>query len=293
MPYRTDVVYRYDGTLDGFLCCVYESYANKEMPAAILGPGDEQLSLLATRDVETDVFRAARVLKSIPARISEDALYLVERVMLTCMPEREKRLLEFLHLGYRKGSMVMDMLHDDAVAPLLAAVTHLGREAHLYLGFVRFTENAGVLAAVIEPKNRVLPLIAQHFVDRYPNESFVIFDRTHREALVSQRGRGRVAPLEALELPDPDDLERAVRALWRRFHQTVGIDQRKNYACQRTHLPLRYRRVMTEFEFDPASRSGAREAIPSDPDARAARLPGDVGKAKPAPIGEHPALVRH
>jgi len=274
MPYRTDIVYRYDGTLDGFLCCVYESYANQEIPAAILGPEDEQLSLLTTREVETDAFRAARVLKSIPARISEDALYLVERAMLTCMPEREKRLLEFLRLGYRKGPMVMDMLHDDAVAPILAAVTHLGREAHLYLGFVRFTQNQGVLASVIEPKNRVLPLIAQHFIDRYPNEAFVIFDRTHREALVAQHGRGRLTPLEALELPDPDDLECAVRALWRRFHTTVGIIERKNYSCQRTHLPLRYRRVMTEFESDPANRDEPREAIPSGPEAHPARLPG-------------------
>ena len=248
MSYRTDVVYRYDGTLDGFLCCVYESYQNREMPAAILGPDNEQLSLLPTREVETDVFRAARVLKSIPARISLDAMDLVERAMLTCMADKEIRLLVFLHLGYQKGPSVMDMLHDDAVAPLLAAVTHLGREAHLFLGFVRFSLNAGVLASVIEPKNRVLPLIAQHFIDRYPNEAFVIFDRTHREALVAQRGHGRIAPLEKLELPEPDNLERAVRALWRRFHTTVGIDQRKNDLCQRTHLPLRYRRVMTEFE---------------------------------------------
>ena len=200
MSIRTDVVYRYDGTLDGFLCCVYESYANKELPAAILGPDDEQLSLLTTREVETDPFRAARVLKSIPARISEDALYLVERAMLTCLPDREKKLLEFLRLGYRKGPMVMDMLHDDAVQPVMSAVNHLGREAHLYLGFVRFTQNAGVLAAVIEPKNRVLPLISQHFIDRYPNEAFIIFDRTHREALVAQQGRGRIAPLESLDL---------------------------------------------------------------------------------------------
>jgi len=274
MPYRTDIVYRYDGTLDGFLCCVYESYANQEIPAAILGPEDEQLSLLTTREVETDAFRAARVLKSIPARISEDALYLVERAMLTCMPEREKRLLEFLRLGYRKGPMVMDMLHDDAVAPILAAVTHLGREAHLYLGFVRFTQNQGVLASVIEPKNRVLPMIAQHFIDRYPNEAFVIFDRTHREALVSQRGLGRIAPLEALELPEPDDLERAVRALWRRFHQAVGIKPRKNYACQRSHLPLRYRRVMTEFEFDPAVQAAPRDPLPESALPEPAHLQG-------------------
>ena len=277
MPYRTDIIYRYDGTLDGFLCCVYESYQNREMPAAILGPEDEQLSLLTTREVETDAFRAARVLKSIPARISMDALDLVERTMLTCMPDKEKRLLTFLHLGYQKGPAVMDLLHDDAVAPLLAAITHLGREAHLFLGFIRFSQNAGVLASVIEPKNRVLPLISQHFIDRYPNEAFVIFDRTHREALVAQNGRGRIAPLEKLELPEPDNLERAVRALWRRFHTTVGIDQRKNDLCQRTHLPLRYRRVMTEFEVVPES-NAAMTIVNSvdEPYIIPARLPSGV-----------------
>lgn len=27
-----DVIYQYDGSLDGFLCCVYESYVYKEAP---------------------------------------------------------------------------------------------------------------------------------------------------------------------------------------------------------------------------------------------------------------------
>lgn len=171
----------------------------------------------------------------------------------------------------------MDMLQDDAVAPLLAAVTHLGREAHLFLGFVRFTQNAGVLASVIEPKNRVLPMIAQHFIDRYPNEAFVIFDRTHREALVARNGRGRIAPLEKLELPEPDNLERAVRALWRRFHATVGIEPRKNDLCQRTHLPLRYRRVMTEFEYVPEERNGQTLPNPNEePVVIPTRLPSSI-----------------
>jgi uncharacterized membrane protein YcaP (DUF421 family) len=145
------------------------------------------------------------------------------------------------------GAGVMDIRYHDAVAPIVNAVGHLEREAHLYTGFIRFTQNAGVLAAVIEPKNRVLSLIADHFVDRYPNDAFIIFDRTHREALVAQSGHGQIVPLESLELPEPDDMERAVRALWRRFHTAIGIAQRKNRKCQRSHLPMRYRRVMTEL----------------------------------------------
>ena len=30
----TDTVYRYDGTFQGFLCCIFESYSRKEIPAA-------------------------------------------------------------------------------------------------------------------------------------------------------------------------------------------------------------------------------------------------------------------
>ena len=29
-----DVVFQYDGTFEGFLCCVFESYVNKEFPIA-------------------------------------------------------------------------------------------------------------------------------------------------------------------------------------------------------------------------------------------------------------------
>ena len=262
MPDRTDIVYRYDGTLDGLMSCVFESYEKKEMPDAILGPEDHQLSFFETREIKTDPARAARVLRSIPARISEEALQLVERAMLTCLPGREKHILAFLRFGFRVGAGVTDLRYHDAVAPITNAVMQLGREAHLYTGFVRFTQNAGVLAAVIEPKNRVLTLIADHFVDRYPNDSFIIFDRTHHEAIVAKNGRGRIVPLEALELPEPDEMERAVRALWRRFHAAVAITQRRNYKCQRGHLPLRYRRVMTEFTSDlsRAKKSPALEA---------------------------------
>ena len=62
--------------------------------------------------------------------------------------------------------------------------------------------------------------------------------------------------------------ERAFRALWRRYYQTIAIEGRINPKCQSTHLPKRYRHVMTEFltdeelekrlpERDPAGSLGA------------------------------------
>lgn len=39
-----DVIYQYDGSFDGFLCCVHDSYIYKEFPIAF--EGDEESCVL-------------------------------------------------------------------------------------------------------------------------------------------------------------------------------------------------------------------------------------------------------
>ena len=41
MPYPADVtdqVYRYDGSFQGFLCCIFESFSRREIPAGVWPP---------------------------------------------------------------------------------------------------------------------------------------------------------------------------------------------------------------------------------------------------------------
>ena len=45
MPAESDLVYLYDGTFDGFLCCVYESVYSRQVPADIQPEEDAQPSL--------------------------------------------------------------------------------------------------------------------------------------------------------------------------------------------------------------------------------------------------------
>ena len=40
----TDTAYCYDGSFAGFLCCVFESYARKEIPAEVCPPEEGQLN---------------------------------------------------------------------------------------------------------------------------------------------------------------------------------------------------------------------------------------------------------
>ncbi|MBQ8953820.1 MAG: DNA metabolism protein, partial [Clostridia bacterium] len=73
MPDRTNLIYRYDGSFDGLLTCVFESYARHELPDAILSPDDEQTMLFEARRVETDYVKSARVLRGVMNKISPEA----------------------------------------------------------------------------------------------------------------------------------------------------------------------------------------------------------------------------
>ena len=50
----TDMVYYYDGSFEGFLCCVFDSYANKEVLTAIYRDEDLVPTLFASRTILTD-----------------------------------------------------------------------------------------------------------------------------------------------------------------------------------------------------------------------------------------------
>ena len=45
-----DVVFQYDGSFDGFLCCVFESYVHKEFPIAFYSD-EECFSLYSVRSI--------------------------------------------------------------------------------------------------------------------------------------------------------------------------------------------------------------------------------------------------
>ena len=245
------VAYTYDGTFDGFLTCVYESYVHHERAAAFSAPGQAQLSLYPERPVDTHPDHAKRVRQSLPRRLSPQGARLVVYGFLTALPDREQSLYDFLALGFERGPSVLHDLTDQRVFTLDRAVRYLTGEAHLLKGFIRFSDRDGVLTAEIEPRNRVLPLLRPHFCARYPSEAFVIYDRTHREALFYRPGQWAIVPLDDFRVAGPDKDERDWRALWRQFYRTVSIEGRYNPRCRMSHMPKRYWGCMTEFQTDP------------------------------------------
>lgn len=247
----TDVVYYYDGSYEGFLSCVFESFDRKELPIAIEAGEADQATLFETRMIETDREKSERVRRSIPVKISLEAKELIEEAFLTDMPDKELRILYFMRLGYKYGGKVTEWTTNDEVDAMRKAVLRLSREANQYIQFIRFSDVGGALFAQIRPKNNVLPLIAQHFCTRFAGENFMIFDRSHKMALMYKDGQRSFINADDIELPPVSPEEAQYRALWKKFYDTVAVEGRINPSCRRNHMPKRYWNEMTEFDADP------------------------------------------
>lgn len=260
----SDIVYQYDGSLEGFYCCVFESLRRGEMPAAIENAAEAQPSLFAPVFIETDAAHALRVCRSIGEKISPEALRLTETVFLSCLEAKEWHLLRFLARGWREGAGFLRRGWSDAeLAVLLKAERHLGHEAHLLKGFVRFSDYDGHLAATITPKNFVLPFLAPHFAARYRSENYLIFDKTHRAALIHRPGeRGSIVAAEHIEFPVVSADEARYRSLWKHFYDTVAIEGRENPRCRMTHMAKRYWENMTEMQPAPSLSPSAAPQLP-------------------------------
>ncbi len=265
------IIYQYDGSFNGLLCCIFESYTKKERPAAIVCGEDAEFSLFETRNVPNVPEHAARVERSL-RKLSPDVVPFLRRAYLTCLPEKELAIWRFVVRLYREGAPYLTRLSDDDYQPLLRAVRNMSTEVEHLRGFLRFSIYDGMLGAEIEPKNRVLPLLRPHFCERCHNEAFFIYDRTHREALFYADGVSRIVPLDSFEPAPPDAEETAYRKLWKRFYDTIAIRERENPRKRMSDMPKRYWPLMTEFqpendvpadEFRTDSRSEARLSAPA------------------------------
>lgn len=249
MPDRTNIVYRYDGTFDGFLCCVFESFRSKESPADIESLSAMQETLFPIKYIDTVPDQALRVKKSIPLKMSEDANRMIQKAFLTCMEQKEMKILRFMRLGYKVGKKVTELTTHPDVHEMIRGVKFLGNEAHFSLEFLRFSQYGDFLAAKITPKNNVLPLMIHHFCDRFPDENFVIYDANHKTAFMHQNdGQTKFIYDTKISFPEAEEEEKQYRALWKHFYQTIAVQGRINPKLRRNMMPKRYWPNMTEFQ---------------------------------------------
>jgi len=253
-----DICYRYDGSFFGMLSCIFESFEKKEMPVQITS---DDFSLFKIKDIETDEVKAKRILKAIPQKINYEALDYVKQSFLANIKDKEIALIHFLREGFRCGPKFIDVistgfsptrrlvagaLSNDYLSKIQKGMDLLNLEVRRFIQFARFSDVNGALVSIIEPENNVLPLLANHFADRYPNEQFLIYDKNRQLGLIYANHQIRLEFLDNYEMPELSNQEKDYQKLWRLFYDTIAIKERRNERCRMNFMPKKYWKNMTE-----------------------------------------------
>lgn len=247
---KEKVIYVYDGSFEGFLCCIYNFYYNRLKPTDIVPMYEYEPSFYQTVEVETDFEQAYKVKFAIEEQMGYENLNFLRECLLSCRKNKEMHMLYYAVKGFKIGGKIKNMLTDEDVNRLFKAHTHLERERRLYLGIVRFYKSGDVYISCIQPQNRVLPLIAWHFCTRFSTQRFMIYDKTHGQALINSDGENRIVFADDIRLPPPDENELATQKLWKGFYDAIAIKERYNPKCRMSFMPKRVWNNLPEMSTD-------------------------------------------
>lgn len=249
------IVYICENTPDGVFTAIYDAWAARipDERLSILADGEFSMELFAEyRYVETDMEKAVKVARSVSRKISPEAYRQIYTASLSYEEDKIMAIYRFLKIGFRYGAVITDMHAKEEVCRMFELCRNVTNEAHSFREFVRFAElENGILLARIKPKNFVLPLMAGHFADRFPEEHFVIIDDNSEMGVFHERGKKWfLSPIdkEAIERLWNSDRAKEYEQLWKTFFRAIAIKQRHNYKCQRNFCALRYRDYMLEFD---------------------------------------------
>lgn len=175
------IVYQHDSTLDGILTAVFDAYSAHEHPDKLIGHS-EPLPLFCetVHKVVTADNRSQRVWTGLEQRLSKDGLRIITLSYLSELPELDNHLFQYIYKVFQRPigapSMERNMSDPDvlAVTNICRKVTH---ETLRMKQFIRFQKaKDGTYLAVIHPDHNVLPLILDHFSDRFRDQTWLIFD---------------------------------------------------------------------------------------------------------------------
>ena len=120
-------------------------------------------------------------------------------------------------------------------------------ERQKFYGFLRFRDAGEVLVAEIEPKCNLVPLMMEHFTDRYPNENFIIYDVQRKIAAVHEAYHN-CALVAGADLQLENRYEDAFEMLWKQYVAAMEIKDRHNERCQNNLMQKWYRKYMFEHQ---------------------------------------------
>lgn len=240
--------YFFDGTKNGLLTCIFESFYEKRIPDDVT-PECVQCGLLdEIVTIKTDNEKAERVYKCLKNCKTK---YLVSDFNLTFRSGEKSRFkVLFDYLNVAISNKNIDVSKAFAL-PEIQAFTDLKNriytEMHRFKGFLRFMETEkGFYYACYEPDNDITELLVPHFTARLQSP-FIIHDIKRNILALCDGKRYKI-----LNGGDNgvtvfmSESEEIFLDLWQQYYKSINIEERKNLRQMRNYMPERYWKNLSE-----------------------------------------------
>ncbi|MBQ0735117.1 TIGR03915 family putative DNA repair protein [Aquimarina celericrescens] len=245
----------YDGTFDGFLSCVFMVYDQKLSDPIIRKHYQTNNQLFTiTEDIITQKNQARRVWNGFKLKTTSSEQRDFFKAFLSEIKGVENTLLNYMRTVFMKESNKNIDFSNKDILKISQVARMVGREKHRMEAFVRFQlTKDNIYVATVSPDFNVLPLIIDHFKDRYADQKWLIFDTTRKYGIFYDLNTVEIITFEDLKginsktIKDGySDQEVNFQKLWNSYYKNVTITSRKNKKLHLQHLPKRYWKYLTE-----------------------------------------------
>ena len=254
------LVYTFDRTMDGVLSAVFDAYFRRQQPDMLTGEGG-QLPLFCDEvwQVVTTEEKSQRVWAGLEKRLSREALRLLTVSWLSEEQELSTPLFHYIYKVFGAEKSIERNFADPDVLYVTNTARRVMHERERMLQFLRFQKaKDGTYLGVVAPDHDVLPLITDHFRDRFNDQPWLIYDARrhygyyydgHEVARITFDDESSV-PFSLADGKLRDDVlsdnDRLLQDLWRTYFQAICIRERTNPRKQLSDMPRRYWKYMTE-----------------------------------------------
>ena len=251
-------IFVFDGTLEGLLTAVFECYQRKA----------ESVKLVSEIHYVPDVFKEAlhvvsddakanRVWNGLGKKLNSEWLKSIYKSFLSEQPATFQDLFEFIRYIIDNPPGAEANFGNRFVLEISQMSHKVHREKHRMEAFIRFQKTAdNIFYAHIDPDFNVLPLIIDHFRNRYADQKWIIYDLKRKYGLFYDLEKveeitfdftTEMSPaLNALPESVLDPQEELYALLWKDYFRSVNIPARKNMKLHIRHVPKRYWKYLSE-----------------------------------------------
>lgn len=250
------MIYLIDGSLESLLCAVFEWFYRK--------PGN--ISLQLEKQYQPDVFTPAmhihndsknadRVWKGLQKKLDKNWMRRFYCAFLSESSEAYTNLFKFSCYVFSNTKGAESNYGNPYVLAISQIAKKVEREKHRMEAFIRFKHSAdGIFYCGIDPDFNVLPLIMNHFKNRYADQKWVIYDlnrhyglfydleKVEEISLTPEEEKNLRSTTENLHV----DNENLYATLWKDYFKSTNITARKNTKLHIQHVPKRYWKYLTE-----------------------------------------------